>query len=163
MSSQTLLKIFAALALLASIAVFAIRYLTGEWADPWLVRGAVLLFAAALILSLIDPQTRPRLMLRFLSALFAVLSAIAFFADVSPHGVPEARSTWTSLLDYLTRLAPSLLAAIKGATTRALGAAVWDPLMLVILSVPAFALFAALAAIFGFTGRPRRDVKIYAN
>lgn len=157
-SSQTLLKLLALLSLvLALAAIFSWRQ-TGS-ASPWLSRGAIGAFAAALLVGLFDQETRPRLMLRFLAALFALIAIVALAADYSRAGGFAA----TSLIGHITELSPSLLAALRSATNKAAGPVAWESIVVPALSLPTFVIFGLLAVLAGYSGRPRDQVKIFIN
>ncbi len=167
MTSQNLLKVLTLLSLLATAVATVIWYQTGEAPDPWLIRGAASAFAAALVVGLVSPETRPRIMLRFLTALFALVALIAFAADFSragsKAGPEDAGFASTSLLEHVSTFAPSLLASVKASITRLAGASAWDPVLTSVLDFPAFLIFAILAVLCGYAGRPRREVHIYVN
>ena len=77
MTTSRLLKFFAILSLLSTVTALWLWYATGEPPTRWLIRLSVASFFAALVTSLIDVDTRPRLMLRFLAALFALFALIS--------------------------------------------------------------------------------------
>jgi hypothetical protein len=159
MTSSTLLKVFAGLAALFSTAFFWLWYTTGEPANPWLIRLATGSFLIALVMGVVNPDTRPRLMLRFLAALFALFALIAFAADVSRPGGQGS----ISLLQHLQNLAPAFVTALERSVTRSIDPYFWDPVLTSILSLPATTIFLLLAMACGFLGRPRRRVRIFAN
>ena len=163
MTSQRLMKLLALSSLLATAAAFLIWRETGESPSPWLIRGAIAAFGAAFVVFVFNRETRPRIMLQFLCALFATTALFAFAADFS-----AARSTGGSfqssrLLDRLFDFAPSLVTSAQNAITRTLGPTVWDPIVTTVLALPAFVFFVVLALICGFAGRPRREVQIFIN
>jgi uncharacterized membrane protein YfcA len=162
MTSLRLLKILTIVALVAGAAAAIIWYQSGEPASPWLTRLAFVAFFGALLTGLVGRETRPRLMLRFLAALFALLAVIAFAADFANA---PASNSWISysLLEHLQNFAPSLVASLKSQLTRAFGEWAWSPLMTGLLGLPAYLLFAAMALICGYAGRPRRRVQIFVN
>ena len=163
MTVQRFLKLLTLLSLFAAATGAAIWYQSGEAPDPWLVRFAATTFAAAMIVGLVGQDSRPRLMLRFLAALFALIALIAFAADFSRSGHNGAGFVSTSLLDHVTAFAPSLLSSVKSFVTRTAGDGIWDTVVMTALGFPAYLIFAMLAAICGFAGRPRREVRVFAN
>ncbi len=163
MTAQHLLKLLALLSLVLTIAAITLWWTTGETPSPWLVRASLTSFALALLTGLIGQDTRPRVMMRFLAALFAIISAIAFAADFSHTGPDGESFKLTSLMTHLNERTPSLVASSKATVTRTLGDAAWDPMLTSVLSLPATVIFAGLAAAFGFAGRPRRRVRIFVN
>ena len=163
MTTQTVLKLLALTSLIAAVAAIVIWRQTGEPPSPWIIRGALATFAAALVVFVIDKETRPRIMLQFLAALFATIALFAFVADVSAARAAAAGFHATSLLDRMHDFAPTLLMSVRGTITRFLGAAGWDPFAVTLLSLPAWLVFAVAAGISGFAGRPRRQVRIFVN
>ena len=163
MTSQTVLKLLALTSLIAAIAAIVIWRQTGEAPSPWLIRGAVVAFAAALVVFVVNQETRPRIMLQFLAALFAAVALFAFIADVSAARAVATGFHSTSLLDRMHDFAPTLLMSIRGSVTRLLGASGWDPLATTLLSLPAWLVVSIAAAISGFSRGPRREVQIFVN
>jgi hypothetical protein len=163
MTSSRLLRFFAVLSLLSSLAALWLWHATGEPPDRWLVRLSVAGFLAAVLTSLVDADTRPRVMLRFLAALFALFALIAFAADVSHPATEGQRFHAVSLMQHLQALAPSFLAALERSISRSIGPFVWDPILTSILGLPASLIFLVLAIAAGFAGRPRRRVRIFVN
>ena len=163
MTSQRILKLLALSSLIAAISAIVIWRQTGEPPSPWLIRVAIAALAAAFTLFVVNGETRPRIMLHFLAALFAVCGLFAFTADFSAAHASGHGFNAASVLDRLNDFAPSLLTSLRNAVTRTLGDAVWDPILTTVLSVPAYLMFAGLAAISGYAGRPRRHVQIFIN
>ena len=163
MTTQRLLNLLLLVSTVATLAAIYIWRQTGELPPPLLIRCAVVALIAALVGFVISEETRPRLMLRFLAALFATIGLVAFAADFSSTGTEHAGFAATSLLERLSELAPSLLNSIKTSVTRSLGPNAWDSVMTTVLGLPAFLIFAALAASCGFAGRPRKRIEIFVN
>lgn len=163
MTSQRLLKLLALTSLVATIAAVTIWRQTGEAPSPWLVRFAAAAFGCAFLVFVIDQETRPRIMLQFLAALFATIALFAFAADFSAARGAGSGFHAASLLDRLNDFAPSLVNSARNGVTRLLGARVWDPVITSIAGLPAFVVFIAVAMFCGFSGRPRREVQIYIN
>ena len=162
MTSQRLLKVLAFLSLIATTAALVLWRQTGVAADPWLIKFSIGTFVAALLVGLVGDETRPRVMLRFLAALFALVAVIAFAADFSHFGAAKPGFAATSLMARLSELAPSLLAGAKGAVMRS-APMLWEPVLTTLLGLPTFIIFGALAAFMGFAGRPRREIRIFVN
>ncbi|MFT3729968.1 MAG: hypothetical protein QM780_00885 [Hyphomicrobium sp.] len=161
MTSSTLLKVFSALAAFSAAAYAWLWYSDGEPPTPWLIRFAAASFLIALVAGVANADTRPRLMLRFLAALFALFTLISFAADVSrPRSDGEGA---ISLLHHLEKLTPALVSALERTVTRISDSFVWDPVLTTILSLPATMIFLLLAVACGYLGRPRRRVRIFAN
>lgn len=163
MTSQKLMKLFALAAILAAL-IAAQQWRTGEIdPSPWLLRFAAASAFASFVLFVINPQTRPRIMLQFLAALFATLALFAFASDFTASRAHETDFTATSVLQRLTDLAPSTVNTTRTRIVNALGEAAWDPLVTTLLGLPAFLFFLILAALAGYAGRHRRDVQIFIN
>lgn len=164
MTSQRLMKLFAAVALAAILAAIYDWRTSDDAPSPWLIRLAIAAAAAAFVLFVVNPRTRPRIMLQFLAALFATMALFTFAADYSAAGA-GANSGFhaTSVLERMTDLAPSLVDAVRGAITNALGESFWDPLLTSLFGMPAFLFFLILAALAGYAGRHRREVQIFIN
>ena len=113
MTTSRLLKFFAVLSLLSTLTALWLWYATGEPPTRWLVRFSVASFLAALVTSLIDVDTRPRLMLRFLAALFALFALISLAGDISRPTIAGEGFAATSLMQHLQALAPSFVEALE--------------------------------------------------
>lgn len=156
MNSQNLLKLLAVLSLVATVAIWRTA---GAAPSPWLVRLSVGLFGTALLVGLITPATRPRLMLRFLAALFALVAVIALAADFSHAG----GFTSTALMKHWSDLAPSLLNIVKSMLLHSPVPFLWQPVLTHLLALPTYLIFAVLALLAGFAGRPRHQIQIFVN
>lgn len=157
MNAQRLLKILALISIAATLAAVI------EWRElqqppsPLLVQISVIAFAGALVAGLIGQETRPRIMLRFLAAVCALVAVIAFVTDYS-----RPASGFSSLAGHLALLAPSLLANFKATVTHAAGPSAWT-VVAKALAVPTYIAFALLAALCGFASRPRQRLSVYVN
>lgn len=163
MTSQRLMKLFALVALGAVLATFYLWRTTGDDPSPWLIRLALASFFVAFVLFVVNPHTRPRIMLQFLAALFATMALFTFAADYSATPSAGGGFTSSSLLERLNDFAPSLVASSREAIVSALGQAVWDPVLTTLLGMPAYLFFLILGALAGYAGRYRRDVQIFIN
>jgi hypothetical protein len=163
MTTSRLLKFFAVLSLLSTLAALWLWYATGAPPTRWLIRLSIASFFAALVTSLIDVDTRPRLMLRFLAALFALFALISLAADISRPAIAGENFTATSLMQHLQAVAPSFVAGLEKSVSRSVGPFFWDPILTSILGLPASLLFLLLAIAAGVAGRPRRRVQIFVN
>lgn len=157
MNAQRLLKILALLSLLSTAAAVAEWYQTQAAPSPALLKLSAGTFLAALFVGLVGQDTRPRMMLRFLSAIFALVAVVAFVTDLS-----RSAEGFSTLSSHLNQLAPSLLAALKAGVSRLAGGSIWE-IMLSLLAMPTFIAFGLLSAICGFASRPRRELSIYVN
>ena len=163
MTTSRLLKFFAVMSLLSTFAALWLWYATGAPPTRWLIRLSIASFFAALVTSLIDVDTRPRLMLRFLAALFALFALISLAADISRPAIAGENFTATSLMQHLQAVAPSFVAGLEKSVSRSVGPFFWDPILTSILGLPASLLFLLLAIAAGIAGRPRRRVQIFVN
>lgn len=163
MTTSRLLKFFAVLSLLSTLAALWLWYATGAPPPRWLMRLSIASFFAALVMSLVDVDTRPRLMLRFLAALFALFALISLAADISRPAIAGESFTATSLMQHLQAVAPSFVAGLEKSVSRSVGPFFWDPILTSILGLPASLLFLLLAIAAGVAGRPCRRVQIFVN
>lgn len=163
MNSQRIMKLLALASLITTISAIAIWRNTGEAPSPWLIRSGAAALSAAFLIFMIDRETRPRVMLQFLAALFATVALFAFAADFSAARSSGAAFHATALMDRLNDFTPSLLNSARNAVTRTAGAQVWDPLITTLLGAPTFLFFIGLSVFCGFAGRPRREVQIFIN
>jgi len=102
------------------------------------------------------------LVLRFIGSLFLLGAVIAFTGDLSrPHrpGTPA----FASIHKHWADLAPQTLAGAQKTVASRTHRVVWDPVIVSVLSVPAFVTFGALAVLCLYLGRPRRRVEIFVN
>jgi hypothetical protein len=159
MTSSLFLKLSAAIAVLCISAYAWLWYTMEAMPSGWLLRAALAALLVTLVAGVANPETRPRLMLRFLAGLFALLTLISFAADISR---PSAAGGMISLLAHLNSLAPALVTALARTITGTLGELGWT-MVAALLSLPATAIFLLVALACGFLGRPRRRVRIFAN
>lgn len=157
MTAQRLLKLLAVLSIASTAVAVFFWYDTGQPPPKLLLQVSSGAFLAALLTGLIGAETRPRMMLRFLAAICALAGVIAFVTDFS-----QQTEGYTSVAGHLSRLAPSLLAALKAGITRSAGVTAWE-MASGLLSMPTFVAFAMLAAICGFASRPRQKLSIFVN
>jgi hypothetical protein len=104
-----------------------------------------------------------RAFIRFLSSLALVAALIALTNDLTHSWETGASVTFASLGKNWFAVSPGTLNLLQTVLERHVAKLLWDPVMLTLLHVPAFAAFAALAlALFALTIR-RRRVNIFAN
>jgi hypothetical protein len=163
MTSSRLLKALALLSLSCMAAAAWIWHSTGEPPGHWLLRTATVSFFAALIVALVSADTRPRMLMRFLSALFALFALIAFAADISRPAMDGQAFGSMSLLQHMQALAPAFITALQHTIENSAGTAAWDPLITSVLSLPAWLIFLLLALGAGLLGRPRQRIRIFVN
>jgi hypothetical protein len=160
MTSSTLLKIFSAMAVLTAGVYAWLWFSTGEQPTALLIRVAAASVLIALMAGLVNPETRPRLVLRFLAALFSLFTLISFAADVSRPATDGEGAI--SLQQHIHSLAPAFLSALERSMSHAVPF-LWDPALKTLLSLPATMIFLVLAIACGYLGRPRRRIRIFAN
>lgn len=158
MTATRLLKFLALVSIGATLAAVMHWQQSGTAAPALLIRISLGAFVLALAVGLIGAETRPRLMLRFLSAIAALIGTIALITDFARTG-----GTLTALGEHLAQFSPSILTSLKTGLTRTLGAAAWDPLATTVLAVPTCVVFAALALVMGYASRRRETVRIFMN
>lgn len=137
------------------------------WQSPdglpvWMRRASLAAIIAAFIASLINIETRPRLMLRFVSALCLLVAVIAFVADWT-RSPDSAISGSASLLDHLTAMTPSIVTSLQTTLSSAVSPSLWDPVLTSVLGLPAWLIFTSLAIAAAYAGRPRREARIFVN
>jgi hypothetical protein len=157
MNAERLLKLLALVSIGATAYAVLQWHQTGMPPSPLIVRISAGAFIAALVVGLFGRDTRPRIMLRFLTAVCAMLAVVALVTDLSRAG-----SASTALAEHLGQLTPSLLAAAKAGISQQMGATTWDAVMM-ILRLPSYAVFAILAALCGFAARPRQRLSVFVN
>lgn len=158
MTAQRLLKIFALISIGATAAAIFQWRQTGLPPSPVTLQISAGAFIAALVAGLAGQETRPRIMLRFLAAVCALVATVAFVSDMSRAG-----EGFTPASGHLSQLAPSVLAAARSGITRVFGPFAWDPAATALLGLPTFLLFAILAALFGYASRRRQELSVFVN
>lgn len=102
-------------------------------------------------------------LLRFLSGVFFMVAVFAAVNDVTRSMAAAQRVAPLSTYEHWTRLAPVTLKAARNAVQRNTHPLVWDPALVAVLQLPAWALFGVAGALFAYAGRRRREVNIFAN
>ena len=101
---------------------------------------------------------------RFISAVFTIAAVFTLMADITRWQVGDTQPLFHSLAHHISSASPTTFDAIKNTTTSLLHLALWDYGFLVVLSIPAWMIFACASLILAFAGRERRRrVNIYAN
>lgn len=103
------------------------------------------------------------LALRFLGALFLLGAVIALTSDLSRAPATPQQARFTSLLKHWSDFAPQTLAAAQKTVQTKVHPLVWDPLIRLPLSIPAWITLAGLSVLCFYGGRPRRRVQIFVN
>jgi len=99
---------------------------------------------------------------RFLAGVFLLIAVIAAVYD-GTRSLSAGSLLNTSLVEHWSRIAPAMLSAAQSAVSKATHPLVWDVGVRKLLSVPTWALFAALGLLCAFAGRRRRRVNVFAN
>jgi hypothetical protein len=101
--------------------------------------------------------------LRFLAALFALISVITFVADFTHAREGNRPFEGTALLDYWEALSPSTLQSSQASVTNSIGPTGWAVLAGALGTPPAYGVFGAAALLCGYAGRRRRQIKVFVN
>ncbi|HMN37229.1 MAG TPA: hypothetical protein PKD49_05895 [Hyphomicrobium sp.] len=158
MTAQRLLKLLTVVALATGLTAFYQWHANGFVPDTWLIRASAGALLAALLVGLTGRETRPRVVLRFLSGVAALVAVIALVADFTRAG-----TGFTSLNSHLSQLAPSVLAAMRSGVTQTLGAAAWDHWIAALLATPTFAVFSLIGAVCAYAARKRHKIRVFIN
>jgi hypothetical protein len=102
-------------------------------------------------------------LLRFLAAVLLMVAVFAAANDVTRSLQAGEQVPSVSTYEHWSRLAPVTLTAARNAVQRNTHPLVWDPVLVSLLRLPAWALFGVAGALLGYAGRRRREVKIFAN
>lgn len=101
--------------------------------------------------------------LRFLAGLLLLAAVIAFIDDATPWISSFGPFAVTPLGTHWQEIAPNSLEAARQAVGGSAVAFVWDGVIAPLLRIPTFALFGFLGALFGWLGRHRKRVNVFAN
>jgi small basic protein len=100
---------------------------------------------------------------RALAGVFLIVAAVALASDLGPITSRTERTFQpTPVLSHWQQTAPNSLSSVKAFFTARLRAWVWDAFSAP-LRLPTFVFFTMVAALFGYLGRHRRRVDIFAN
>jgi hypothetical protein len=92
-----------------------------------------------------------------------IIAAVALAHDLGPATVGRTSDFHaTAVLTHWQQLAPESLLAASGFATKRLQPWVWSAATAP-LKLPTFIVFAVLGAVFGYLGRRRQRVEIFAN
>ena len=92
---------------------------------------------------------------------FMAATIVAAVVD-GMKSIATGRLIMTSLVQFWTQISPSSLASAQAAVQK-LSAKIWDPFVLMIIQMPAWAVFLGIGAIFIFLGTRRRRSVIYVT
>ena len=100
---------------------------------------------------------------RFLAGLFALVALVALVLDVTPTvngGLPFRATT---LAEHWKMLIPASFEGAKRSVTESPVAFLWPGVIEGLLNCTSFVALSILALLFGYVGRRRRRIKIFAN
>lgn len=101
--------------------------------------------------------------MRLIASLFLLIAVIALMADATGWLGGTGPFEATSFARHWGQLAPASLERSQALVVRNSAPWVWDPLIVGLIHLPTFVLFGGLALIFGYIGRRRHRINIYAN
>jgi hypothetical protein len=101
--------------------------------------------------------------MRLLAHPLLLLAAVALVYDGTRTLAGGSGLVITSLAEHWQTLAPASLDGARVFVMRRLGPAVWDPVVMSALRLPAWLALGGLGLIFGYIGRKRRAVNVFAN
>ena len=130
-------------------------------ASNWMA-VAVLLAVAVLVLSARARQAA-FVALRVLAHPLLLLAVVALVYDGTRTLAGGAGLIVTSLAEHWQALAPASLEASKAFVARRLIPALWDPVVMSALRLPAWLVLGGLGLAFAYIGRRRRAVNVFAN
>ena len=130
-------------------------------ASNWMAVVA-LLAVAALVLSASARQVALAVM-RLLAHPLLLLAVVALVYDGTRTLAGGSGLVVTTLAEHWQTLTPVSLESTKAFLTRRMGAGVWDPAVMSVLRVPAWLALGGLGLVFGYIGRKRRAVNVFAN
>ena len=130
-------------------------------ASNWMAVVALLAVAALILLA---PARQAALaVLRLLAHPLLLLAVVALVYDGTRTLAGGSGLVVTTLAEHWQTLAPVSLEGTKALLTRRLGAALWDPVVMSALRLPAWLALGGLGLVFGYIGRRRRAVNVFAN
>jgi hypothetical protein len=100
---------------------------------------------------------------RALAGVCLIVAAVALASDMGPGSLSRQRSIEpTSVIRNWQQIAPSSLEAVQSFLVKRTRPWIWDAFSAP-LRLPSFVFFAALGLLFGYLGRHRQRVNIFAN
>ncbi len=103
------------------------------------------------------------MLFRFLAALLLLIAMVALATDATPALNGQQPFHATSLAEHWKMLIPASLEGAKRAVTETPVGFLWDAVIEPFLGFSTFAVLSVLALLFGYLGRRRRRIKIFAN
>lgn len=117
--------------------------------------------AVARVLGVLWSVFRPAM--RFAGALFLLAATIALVSDLTRWQIGDGGPMFESLAKHIRAFAPASMDAFGARIGRVLYPWVWDPLLLGLLSQPAWVLFALVGFALVYGGRERQRINIFIN
>jgi hypothetical protein len=102
-------------------------------------------------------------LLRFLAGVAFMVAVMAAVNDVTHSMMAGERLPPISTLEHWSKLAPVTLTTARTAVQRYAHPLVWDPGLVTLLQLPAWAVFGLLGVLLAYAGRRRREVNVFAN
>ncbi|MBO0764982.1 MAG: hypothetical protein J2P50_10395 [Hyphomicrobiaceae bacterium] len=102
-------------------------------------------------------------LLRFVAGVAFMVAVMAAVNDVTRAITAGRQLPPVSTLEHWSKLAPVTLATARTAVQRHAHPLVWDPGLVTLLKLPAWAVFGLLGALLAYAGRRRREVNVFAN
>jgi hypothetical protein len=103
------------------------------------------------------------MLFRFLAALLALIALLAFVSDVTPALNGGRAFHPSSLAEHWTTLIPASFEGAKRAVTATPAGFLWDSVVAPFLNLSTFIVLSVMSLLFGYLGRRRRRIKIFAN
>ena len=97
-----------------------------------------------------------KVIFRLFGILFLVLTVITIVLDMT-RSIADSAIVWTALGKEWFDFSASSLNLMQAVIQRYVHPTIWDPVIVNILLMPSWAVFAALAAIFLWFGRTRKS------
>lgn len=100
---------------------------------------------------------------RFVSAVLLLAAVIALTADVTRWQVGDTDPTFHSLAHHVQTVAPATFQNMQKSISTTLHPVFWDYGLYIILSLPAWLLFAIVSLLIVFAGREPKRINVFIN
>lgn len=130
-------------------------------AANWPVFAALVILAGLLLSA--SARRGALVVLRLLTHPLLLLAVVALVYDGTRTLAAGSGLVLSSLVEHWQAISPASLEACKAFVTRRLGAAAWDSGVMSVLRLPAWLVLGGLGVFFGYIGRRRRTVDVFAN
>jgi hypothetical protein len=104
-----------------------------------------------------------RTLLRVLGIWLLLAGLIALAIDATKSLAGTGQLVLTPLGSYWYKLDPASLNTFQAGVERHVHPYLWDPIIVTVLQMPAFALLCGLGLVFYWFGRPRKRIEVYSN